>query len=212
MHRNRGSGDRTTVHREVILQCTQILVSSFIDKRTGGDCIAYREDITLADLAIDLIALAVLYCPPDDNGICVCAECLSILHGTDTLRGGDICNGVGCALGCVKADLVAVHDGVFHQVAVGVGHFGLGNVWIVQDTLAAIFGGNGGTGQSLVRPSGVHFKVATGQQALIAAGGPCVRQGGQQIDKAHIALQEHLSYASGVTEVAVDLEWSVVIP
>ena len=63
-----------------------------------------------------------------------------------------------------------------------------------------------GASQLAVLPVEVHHEAAARAEALDGAVRPGAGQGGQELDLAVVALQEHLGDAGGRAEVAVDLE------
>ena len=57
-----------------------------------------------------------------------------------------------------------------------------------------------------VAPGAFHYLVAAGAEALEVAVLPDGGEGGQQLEGAVVALEQHLGDAGGAAEVAVDLE------
>src|SRR5207248_6263175 len=55
----------------------------------------------------------------------------------------------------------------------------------------------------------VDLEAAAGAEAADCAGGPGRGEGGEQVEFAGVALEEHLGDAGGEAEVAVDLEGGV---
>ena len=69
-----------------------------------------------------------------------------------------------------------------------------------------------GAGQAAVGEVDVDGEVASGAESADASGGPRCGEGGEEVDASGMALEEHFGYAGRASEVAVDLEWGVLVP
>ena len=81
-----------------------------------------------------------------------------------------------------------------------------GDGTVAQADVIAIQGADGGRRQFPTLPGDVHLEAAAGAQARHATLGPGLRQRGQQLNFAVLALQQHFHDAGRAAKVAINLE------
>ena len=83
---------------------------------------------------------------------------------------------------------------------------------VAQGTRFAAAAFNDGLAKVAVFPNDAYFEITPCTQATDATRWPCRRQGGQEVQHASVALQQHFRNACRAAEVAVDLERRVHVP
>lgn len=98
---------------------------------------------------------------------------------------------------------------------IGLSLPGLHLLHFISISYLAKFAGAGeddSLGKAAVVPIDIHREVTLGTEPLDGTLLPYIRQGWQEMDKAHVTLHQHLGDTRCSAKVSVNLEWSVRIP